>query len=108
MDDDEDIVYDDDMRAAEAAALSSLMSDSEFMARCERKLGVESLQTMRTQHEAILASEDKQVGKIIEEVVNTYGAPHLRAVAILDRAGEEATADPACYSLKTLLNYSKA
>merc|ERR1712060_749645 len=108
MPDEEDLVYDDDMRTADVAALATIMMHSEFMARCERRLGVEKLAQMQENHSKIDGEEGKHVGQIVEEVVTTYEAPHLRPVSILERAGDENAADPACYSLMSLLNYAVA
>eukprot|EP00490_Sorites_sp_Unknown_P011498 CAMPEP_0114692256 /NCGR_PEP_ID=MMETSP0191-20121206/67739_1 /TAXON_ID=126664 /ORGANISM="Sorites sp." /LENGTH=71 /DNA_ID=CAMNT_0001984443 /DNA_START=6 /DNA_END=217 /DNA_ORIENTATION=+ len=45
MPDEEEIVFDGKMKAAEAAALTSLMNDSSFLTRCSQRCGVEAVET---------------------------------------------------------------
>ncbi|CAK0844597.1 unnamed protein product [Prorocentrum cordatum] len=81
MPDEEDVVFDDAMREADAAALAALMSNEAFLARCRKCCGESNAEGIQSNHRAL---DGAAVGEVVEKVVTTYGAPHLRPVAILE------------------------
>lgn len=89
MPDEEEIVFDGPMKAAEAAALTSLMRAEavELAQQVYKKLG-----------------SSEHVGEAVEAVVTKYGAPHLRPTDIEGRSEQ----DTACWSLINLLKYAAA
>mmetsp|Transcript_11510 Transcript_11510/g.19104 ORF Transcript_11510/g.19104 Transcript_11510/m.19104 type:complete len:149 (-) Transcript_11510:29-475(-) len=103
--DEEEIVFDSDMKEADASALSTLMCNEEFLARCEHRCGPGNVATMRDIYSKL---KEKNVGDLSEAVVTKYGAPHLRPVSILGRSSDEGTADGACWSSFNFLKYAAA
>ncbi|CAK9105514.1 unnamed protein product [Durusdinium trenchii] len=103
MPEEEEIVFDGSMKAAEAAALTSLMHDSAFLTRCTRRCGPEAVELAQQVYEQ-LSSQEEAVGMAVEAVVTKYGAPHLRPTDIQSRSEQ----DTACWSLINLLKYAAA
>mmetsp|Transcript_9419 Transcript_9419/g.24399 ORF Transcript_9419/g.24399 Transcript_9419/m.24399 type:complete len:138 (-) Transcript_9419:119-532(-) len=101
--DDEDIEFNDDMRQADNKALEAVMADAAIMQRCERRLGVDNMAALWRNHHSLASSD---MGQVVEAVVTTYGAPHLRPTSIQERLAEESTADGACWSLLSFFNYA--
>jgi len=95
--------FTDQMRANDATALCTLMSDAGLLSRCEQTLGRTRLSTTQRNYEILRANAD--LGKTVEKVVEFYAAPHLRPVAMLERAWKH---DATCWSLYNLLNYAVA
>eukprot|EP00913_Durusdinium_trenchii_P004751 g4412.t1 len=80
MPEEEEIVFDGSMKAAEAAALTSLMHDSAFLTRCTRRCGPEAVELAQQVYEQ-LSSQEEAVGS---------------------------EQDTACWSLINLLKYAAA
>ncbi|CAL1151865.1 unnamed protein product [Cladocopium goreaui] len=102
MPDEEEIVFDGPMKAAEAAALTSLMNNSSFLTRCSQRCGAEAVELAQQVYKKLGSSE--HVGEAVEAVVTKYGAPHLRPTDIEGRSEQ----DTACWSLINLLKYAAA
>eukprot|EP00438_Fugacium_kawagutii_P007327 Skav235721 [mRNA] locus=scaffold280:661261:666025:+ [translate_table: standard] len=100
MPDEEEIVFDSKMRAAEAAALTSLMNDNSFLTRCSQRCGVEAVEIAQQAYKNL----SSELGESVEAVVTKYGAPHLRPTDIQGRSEQ----DTACWSLINLLKYAAA
>mmetsp|Transcript_26371 Transcript_26371/g.85172 ORF Transcript_26371/g.85172 Transcript_26371/m.85172 type:complete len:118 (+) Transcript_26371:225-578(+) len=105
MPDDEDVVFDDAMRESDVSALSKLMADMSFQERCSKTCGAEKMDQFRANHRKV---ESGDVGRVVEAVVNLYGAPHLRPSTILEKAADENAATGACWSLVTFMQYAAA
>eukprot|EP00435_Cladocopium_sp_Y103_P056162 s236_g18.t2 len=105
MPDEEEIVFDGPMKAAEAAALTSLMNNSSFLTRCSQRCGAEAA-TNPAKHGQVYEKlgSSEHVGEAVEAVVTKYGAPHLRPTDIEGRSEQ----DTACWSLINLLKYAAA
>eukprot|EP00933_Yihiella_yeosuensis_P039476 TRINITY_DN33513_c1_g2_i1.p1 TRINITY_DN33513_c1_g2~~TRINITY_DN33513_c1_g2_i1.p1 ORF type:complete len:144 (-),score=33.69 TRINITY_DN33513_c1_g2_i1:106-492(-) len=102
MPDEEEIVFNDSLRQKEASALNSIMSNSDFLDRCQKKLGLDAVSQIKTVHHGL--GEESKIGQAVEAVVTKYGAPHLMPSAI----GERISDDSACFSLLNLLRYAGA
>jgi len=101
----DDLVFDDGMRSADAATLVELMANAEFQARCERCCGAARAQAMRSQYSSFTGND---LGAAVEVVVTKYGAPHLRPISIAERSRSGDSADGACMSIVQLLAYMTA
>eukprot|EP00930_Biecheleria_cincta_P062842 TRINITY_DN48292_c0_g1_i1.p2 TRINITY_DN48292_c0_g1~~TRINITY_DN48292_c0_g1_i1.p2 ORF type:complete len:141 (-),score=25.65 TRINITY_DN48292_c0_g1_i1:45-413(-) len=100
MPDEEEIVFDNAMREADADALSKLMQDTAFLGRCGQCLGTDKVAELQNIHGGL--GPPSNVGKLVEAVVSKYGAPHLRPTEIDGRVDN----DTACFSLLNLLRYA--
>lgn len=95
----EKVLFDSEMREADAAALCKLMANQDLLRRCSEASFDESSMLANF---AILRS-NADLGKTIERVVRRYNAPQLRPVLIAHREWMD---DTACFSLHNLLHYS--
>ncbi|CAJ1349790.1 unnamed protein product [Effrenium voratum] len=95
-----EIIFDEPMKAAEASALTTLMSDASFLTRCTERCGAETVEKIQQIYGKLESS--KSLGQAVEAVVTKYGAPHLRPTDIQTRAED----DTACWSVVNLLKYA--
>ena len=90
---------------AEASALGTLMVDEAFLGRCESICGANATEAMRSRYERLRGGEG--LGRVVERVVEHYGAPHLQPTEILAKVGAgQGMRDGACWSLRALLSYA--
>ena len=90
------------MRVADACALHALMTDAVFLRKCHRVVGEPNLAAMRANYADLLDDATIDLGRTVETLTRSYGAPHLRPVHIRSEQ-----CDAACWGTYALLNYSK-
>ena len=95
--------FDEATRAAEAAALTTLMGSTVLASAAMATLGAAPFDALREQYNALRAAG--VVGVAIERAVQRYAAPHLRPSSILERV-QSGQASAGCWSLRALLRYA--
>ena len=101
-----ELEFDDDARAAEAFALRELMADEELRRTVVASWGEDQLDRLHRTFDALTHTDPAPVaiGRVIEVVIQAYGAPHLRPTSIRERA-RDGKVRASGLSLRALLRY---
>ena len=101
-----ELEFDDDARAAEAETLRELMADEELRHTVGTTLGEDQLDSLHRTFDALTDADPTPIaiGRVIELVIQSYGAPHLRPTSIRARARDGKIRESSM-SLRALMRY---
>ena len=101
-----ELEFDDDARADEAETLRELMADEELRHTVGTTLGEDQLDSLHRTFDDLTDADPTPIaiGRVIELVIQSYGAPHLRPTSIRARARDGKIRESSM-SLRALMRY---